>query len=258
MLRPLPLLMAALLGAASAASVQLNLPGRQDRAWLLCDSLSTPEVLVVGQPDAGGRAEITTLSKAQPGRYSYAAWRVGRPDPGAGNVYYSLTPRDGSAASSTSPDNIRLINPGVAANPQLYSASGVPVLSSITLQGQTRRCRLAPGLRVLAVTERRSVMITQDAQGRFRYQSFDNAAFRPGDVQTTLGDSLAQSSTPSLSIVGGTRLISPAGERYTFTHQGYTYTLSLQSSGGSLSVQRGSTPLQSEPLRAVLTGDRPG
>ncbi|ADV67962.1 hypothetical protein [Deinococcus maricopensis] len=243
----LPLLLLAL-GTAHAATTRLDLPDRQQPAWALCDALDRPETLVIGTPDRTGRAEITTLSKTTPGAYRYAAWQVGRADAGAGNVYYPLKAR--SDAPGGTNDALHFLNGGLTANPALELT---PLLVGATLNGQARTCRWLPGTRFMGVTDRRSVLITQDARGRLTYQTFDFARFSTQGVRSVPGDGAARTSTPSLTVPGGTG----GTGTYTFTNAGYTYRVRVSGGHATLSVQQGARTVQTETFRAFTVGSAP-
>ncbi|WP_027481264.1 hypothetical protein, partial [Deinococcus pimensis] len=181
-MRRLTFMLSALTLATTALGAAfLDLPDRAGKAWVVCDALNTSRTLVIGTPDAAGRAVITTLDR-RTGRWTHEAWQVGRADPGAGSVYYALKPRAG--APGRPGDAVRLVNPGVSVSPDLYAFT--PALVSVTLRGEANECRLLPGTRLLGVTARRTVLVTQDAAGRLTYRSYDFA--RPGAPLAVPGD----------------------------------------------------------------------
>ncbi len=217
--------------------------GQPDLAWTICDAVNQPQVIVVGQPDAAGRTEVTTFSKAAAGAYSYQAFVLGQADPGAGQVYYSLTPRTGDAKAQ--PGNVHAVNPGMLDQPRQILT---PPVTSVQLPGQAAaQCRWVPGLRALGFTARRSFTITQDANGRLTYQSFDDSA-APG-VRVVQRGGVGATTTPSQTVTGGHARSTAGATTFTFTNDGFTYTVRLGNSGdGSLSVSRGGRTVQTERL----------
>ena len=217
--------------------------GQPDLAWTICDAVDQPQVIVVGQPDASGRTEVSTFSKTNPGSYTYQAYRLGQADPGAGQVYYSLTPRNGSTGAQ--PGNVHAVNPGMLDNPAQVLT---PPVTGVQLSGQpAAQCRWVPGLRLLGFTARRSFTVTQDVGGRLTYQSFDFAAV-PG-VRVLPRSGVGATSTPSQTVGGGRARRAGGRETFTFSNAGYTYTISVDDRGeGSLAVARGGHTLQSERL----------
>lgn len=258
-MKRLPVLAALTLGSALAAAPQLPATpganssaffvrdGRPDLAWAICDGVDAPQVIVLGQPDARGRSEVAVFSKTAPGAYSYQAYLIGPGDPGAGQVYYSLTPRTGKADPS---GNVHAVNPGVLADPQ---RAFTPTVASVTLSGaQAVSCRWLPGLRVLGFSARRSFAVTQDAQGRLTYQSYDFAASGSGKARSLGG--FGQTTAASVTVAGGRAVLSGGAETFSFpAPNGYSYTVRVDDRGqGSLSVSRAGKVIQSERLNGYV------
>lgn len=88
----LSLLVVSALGQSETdARTYLTLGGHTQPTWFICDDLEAPTVTVVGKPTAANQVRITRFSKANPVQYSGQVYTLGRPDPGAGQVYYSLS-----------------------------------------------------------------------------------------------------------------------------------------------------------------------
>ncbi|WP_027483558.1 hypothetical protein [Deinococcus pimensis] len=239
-----------LLTTGAAAQAHLNLPGSAGPAWLLCDSLSTPETLVIGTPGKTGNAVVTILNHFT-GTYAFSTWKVGAANAAAGSVYYPLTAMNGTAGAR---DALRVLNPGVTSDPTLYAFT--PPLVSVTLQGSERTCRLVPGVRVLGVTERRTVLVTQDRGGRLTYQAFDYT--RLSAERKLPGDPTAQTSGPSVRVTGGQVHTSGVGVNartaYSFSNQGVQYEVRVAGGQGSVTVLEAGRVAQREGFQAFITG----
>lgn len=226
---------------AAASRTYFQLDGTYRPGWFVCDGLDAPAVYAVGQPDANGRALVATFSKARPGEYSYRAYMVGRADPGAGNVVYPLTARDGRPGTG----GLRAFNPGVLAQPE---RALTPTFTSVTLNGAAVSCRWLLGTRLLGYSSRRSVLVTEAPGGGLTYESFDFKTAAP----LVESAEAQQSTVPSLRVSGGVRRLLGEGELFTFENAGYTYTVRVARAGGapgaSLTVSRGGRVLQTERL----------
>lgn len=221
--------------------------GRPDLAWAICDGVDAPQVIVLGQPDARGRSEVAVYSKREPGAYRYQAYLIGPGDPGAGQVYYPLTPRSGQAEA---PGNVHAVNPGMLAEPR---RAFTPTVGSVTLSDAgALSCRWLPGLRVLGFSARRSFTVTQDAQGRLTYQSYDFAA-AAGTRPVPLGG-FGQTTAASVTASGGRATRSGGTETFSFPGTGgYTYTVQVNDRGqGSLSVSQAGKVIQTERLNGYV------
>ena len=215
----------------------------QTPGWFICDGLDRPGVSVMGWPDARGRSRLTTYSKTRPGEYEYRLYRVGGADVGAGQIHYPLLP----TPSGGVPYSVGSFNTGALEHPELAITPNVVTLDSALTRGD---CRWTLNTRLLGFSARRSVTVTADPAGRLTYQSFDFV----DPTRKTHPDGVQRSSVPSLSIIGGSRMLSNTQESFVFQNAGYTYTLRVarqgQPAGATLSVSRGGKLVQTE----LLTG----
>lgn len=209
-------------------------------AWFVCDALNAPEVIVVGRPDASGRSVLVTYRKNAADAFSFAAYTVGAADPGAGNVYYPLTPRAGAAPAGSGPLYLRALNPGVLADP---ARARTPVWTEVKAGAVARSCRWEPDTVLQGFGTRRSVLVTATPRGGFTYRSYD----------FPLGKPARNASTPSLTITGGRREETATTWRFVFGNAGYTYTVEVARPGGppgaTLTVRRGDRPVLNEVLK---------
>jgi hypothetical protein len=215
--------------------------------WFVCDSLSSPSVSVMGWPDARGLSRLTTYSKANAGQFVYRNYRVGEADVGAGQIHYPLTPSAPNAAGNDVPNNVTSFNVGALPSPEQALTPNIVSLTSTEAAGN---CRWTLNTRLLGFDARRSFMITETPGGQLRYQTFDFAD--AGRSRPVMTDETYQSSTPSLSIVGGSRTLSNTQETFVFQNAGYTYTVRVarqsRPADASVTVSRGGQVVQTERL----------
>ncbi len=217
--------------------------------WFLCDSIDAPFNAVMGWPDARGLSRLSVYSKAVAGVYSYRTYRVGRADPGAGQINYALSTSGAVPAKGAAPYHVGAFNaqgtPGAI-------TPGVVTLGSAEASGQ---CRWVVNTRLMGFSSRRSVLVTE-TQGQLTYQTFDNSAL----VRVINPDGVQRSTVPSLSIVGGSRSMTITQEVFTFQNAGYTYTVRVarqgQPAGASVSVSRGGKVVQQETLTGYTYAER--
>ena len=217
--------------------------------WFLCDSIDAPFVAVVGWPDARGLSRLSVYSKAKAGVYTFRTYRVGRAEPGAGQINYALSTSGAVPAQGAAPYHVGAFNsegtPGAI-------TPGVVTLDSAEASGQ---CRWVIDTRLLGFSSRRSFLVTE-TQGQLTYQTFDNSA----PVRVTNPDGVQRSTVPSLKIVGGSRTMTSTQEIFTFQNAGYTYAVRVarqgRPAGASVSVSRGGKVVQTEPLTGYTYAER--
>ncbi|WP_147021176.1 hypothetical protein [Meiothermus granaticius] len=202
------------------AHTYLRLKGQTQPVWFICDGLQTPWVVAVGRPNAAGQVSVIRFSKTNPKQLGRQVYGLGQPDPGAGQIYYSLS-QGGKAVGF-----VHAVNPGMLEHPEL---AFTPPILSLKLPSGEVSCRWALGTRFWGFSSRRSVLITQDSSGQLTYQSFNFLGASP-------------SPGPSLEIRGGKA--TPGG--FTFTHRGYTYSLHTSPDQPRLTVQKAGRLLLSE------------
>ena len=220
------------LGAGSRTVLALDPKTAGGTALFLCDSLDRPQVLALTVPDAERRARLVTIPKADRPP-SARAVTVGRGDPGAGNIYYPLTV-DGRDVGL-----VHAINTGILPD------QTTPGVSSVKVGDTTHGCRWAPNTRVLAVTPRRTVLVTgRVGQGQLRYRTFnDGATLAP--LKTA---SPERGTEASLDLTGGRE----RGGVYAFRNEGYEYR--LDPGAATLTVARDGKVIQTETLLAWTVG----
>ncbi len=211
-------------------------------SWFICDSLDSPTISVMGWPNARGLSRLTTYSKALPGRYTYLNYRVGRADPGAGQINYGLTL---SGAGSDQGYFIGSFNVGALSHPEQAITPNIVTLKSQEASGN---CRWTLNTRLFGFDKRRSFMVSETPSGGLTYQTWNyDDAVRPQQP-----DGAQRTSLPSLSITGGRRFLSETQESFVFQNAGYTYTVRVARlgapAGATVTVSRGGRVVQTEPL----------
>ncbi|WCT75156.1 hypothetical protein PQ455_08050 [Sphingomonas naphthae] len=224
----LAVLLAALAAPAAAqppltlgAATYVRAPKGWQAAWFACDPIGANDLIVAGEP----RKARVTLWRMK--RDASLPWKgdftLGRADPGAGQIYFALS------AKGRERGNIHGINPGMAdPNPRL------PSISSVTLDNHRTQCRMADGAILLAMTTKRSLIVSRE-RGGLVYR-----AFEPGKT------------TPAIRLARGEAVPAGNGIAYRFTNKGYDYRLVAGhgTAGGTLTVTRGGKVELTEPFVA--------
>lgn len=210
--------------------------GHWSPAWFLCDATDRRMIAIVGRPDRRGVATIRNLTK--PGLTETAErLRVGRADPGAGQIYFPLTTPDGRPAGA-----LHAVNPGMYPPP----APALPSFTSIDGPAAPMRCRFDPAARLAVVTRLRTVVVSADARGRLRYTACAHAA--------------APGSAPTISLPGGTRRLANGQDRYSFANRGFAYRIMASRNparpGAVLTVTQHGRTIQTEPALAYSIAAR--
>ena len=217
--------------------------GRAAPAWFLCDVLDRPQAVVLGvHPRDGGPTRATFIDKTDRGAARSATFDIGPGDPGAGQIHYPVRDRDGLLGE------LHEVNPGMVADPP---GALTPTFMSVKLGSGGGRCRWEPGMRFLGVTARRSVEVTQGADGRLRYAAF--GFDRPSAV---VERPPGQSSAPSLVVEGGRETARSAGARFDFEAGGFGYRVEAPNAAGAratLTVLRGGRVVQREAFLAYTS-----
>lgn len=207
--------------------------GSRRSALFLCDALAQPLALALTVPDGEGWADL--VSVADGGTATSRRVEMGRPDPGAGNIHYPLT------ADGRTIGDLHAVNTGI------LPGNTVPTVRSVTLDGTAHECRWAPHTRMLAVTPRRTVLVTgRHGQGQLRYRTFNHGE-RLAELDARTPE---QGTEASLDLTGG-REVDGA---YRFRNGGYEYR--LDPVAATLTVAQGGNVVQMEPLVAWMVAGR--
>lgn len=239
----------------SQNKVFLSVSGKSIPLFALCDALESPNIVAVTLPDAARKVQVYTYSKTANGTYSFLNYALGVADPGAGNIYYPLTPRDGKPIAVNAAYALRQVNTGVLEDPSLALT---PAWTSVRTREVSSSCRFETNTRLMGFSNKRSYLVTETPQGELRYQTFDFSS--AASVQKVEGGGINRSSTPSLTLEGGSKQVTPTEQIFRFENKGYTYTVSVarlgQPAGARVSVTKGVKTLVNEVLTGYVYAER--
>jgi len=236
----------------------LSVSNKSIPLFALCDALESPNIVVVTLPDTARKVQVYTYAKKATGEYSFLNYALGNADPGAGNIYYPLTPRDGKPIPKDAAYTLRQVNAGVLEDPTLALT---PTWTSVKTREVSSSCRFETNTRLMGFSSKRSYLVTETPQGELRYQTFDfSSAATIQKAQKVEGVGINRSSTPSLSLEGGSKQVTPTEQIFLFANQGYTYTVSVarlgQPAGARVSVTSGGKTLVNEVLTGYVYSER--
>ena len=219
--------------AASRSYLRTHTGAKQ--VWFVCAPLDGTDQTVVGLPMAGSRIWIAQPLSGEPSD----VYKLGRPDPGAGQVYWPLSDTSGKPVGA-----LHAFNPGVLGEGRVAST---PTFTSIRVAGAQLNCRWLEATRLLGFSSKRVIEITSE-QGRLEYRSFDDKdAGKAKKVET---DSAQPSTTSSLHLKGG-RMV---GGRMRFEGNGYVFLISASATDARIVVSRAGRTILNEPLVAWTIG----
>jgi hypothetical protein len=241
---------------AGAAMAQLQQPLsvsmlRDGATWrpvmFVCDATNRDRVVTMSPPDAARRITLTRATKPGLAMQSVAG-RLGQGDAGMSQIWYPLYTLSGRAAG-----NVHTVNPGV-----VEPGATTPTVTGVTLGTQTDNCRFAPQTRVLGVTAKRSIQVTQSARNGYRYRSYNHDANLPEITQPWGG----RDTRASLTIDGGRVIDQSNGRRiYQFDNGGFVYrvlaSVDPAKGGGGVQVWRDGRMVLGETFGAYTAALRP-
>lgn len=215
--------------------------------WFICDGIDAPVVFVATERDAQGKITLTQYDKPNGSKAWERSYALGEADPGAGQIYYALKDDAGADAG-----NVHAINDGVLEDP---TAAYTTPITSVTLGEQRVSCRWLERTRVLGFTGRRSVVVSEDADGDLIYRSFN---FDAPDGARAIELGGAQRTTRfSTEARGGTEETGPAGAIFRFEKDGYRYVVGVPETGeATVAVFEGEQVRQTEHMLAHQTPPR--
>jgi hypothetical protein len=193
--------------------------------WFVCDAVSGPYALFAGKPDAKG-ASIITLLDRRSGKFDTQSYQVGQPDPGAGQIHWSLS------RGTQVVGDVHGVNPGMIED----DGATVPPIVEVKLDDKQLSCRWLAHTRFIGIDSRRSVVVTETTQGLV-YQSFDFLKLGP----VVRPDGVQQSNKPTLRLLGGSEIVGARGG-FRFANADFVYFIQrprVTEPGGILVTQRG-------------------
>jgi hypothetical protein len=175
------------------------------------------------------------------------SYTLGESDGAAGSVYRALL-QNGVEVGS-----VRQINSGMLENPE---SAYTPAYTSVRIGERDLSCRWMPRTRLMGFTGRRSIVVSEDADGDLLYHSYDFAG--AADAQPIDVSENGRTTTFSLEERDGAEAVSAEGARYTFQADVETEIIVSASSTGAGSVEvrrHGPDPVQTEDLIAYVQGN---
>jgi hypothetical protein len=211
------------------------------RIWFICSSMDYDDVAVITLPDRRRRINIINpLLKGNP-----AYFRLGEPDPGAGQIYWPISDEDGKQIGA-----LHAFNPGALDD---QKAATTATFTSILLPGPGGQwnCRWLERTRLMGFSARRTVIITQGADGGLEYRTYD---FKDaGKLKRIELDGAQQTTTASLDIRGGRK----SARGFQFQHGGFTYEVTADPKGAAIAVRNNGKTALREPLIAWTIAPAP-
>jgi hypothetical protein len=215
--------------------------------WFICDATNAP-VLLVFERD-GATARGAQYGKPNGEIVQRTEYQIGAEEGAAGSVYTSLM-QNGAEAG-----HVRRINPGMLETP---GAAYTPPFTSVRLGDRDISCRWMPRTRLMGFTGRRTIVVSEDADGDLIYHSYDFATAAQAQP-IELSDN-GRTTTFSLEVRDGTESVDANGARYQFRSDAETEILviSERDGRGRVDVRRGGPdPVQTEDLIAYVQGAGP-
>jgi hypothetical protein len=213
-------------------------------AWFICDAINAP-VLLVFERD-GSTARVAQYSKPTGEIVQRTEYQLGEGDGAAGSIYTPLL-QNGAEAGA-----IRQINSGMLETP---ASAYTEVYSSVRIGDRDISCRWMPRTRIMGFTGRRSIVVSEDADGDLLYHSYDFAT--AADAQPIDLSENGRTSTFSLEVRDGAENTAAEGTTYAFRADVETDISVLIDRAGVASVtvrRHGSTPVQTENLISYVVG----
>lgn len=213
--------------------------------WFICDSLSTPDVLVFTDGPATGHTRLIRYDKrsgatvaAQNDEYT-----IGSAEGAAGSLYTTISNGAGEIV-------VRSLNRGMLETP---GAAYTTPITSVRLGRTDMDCRWMPRTRLMGITGRRTVVIHEDGDGDLIYSTYDfPASARAQRVELSEN---ARTTTFSVEVRDGEEHVNVEGSEFVFTNGGYRYTMRAMHGPAEVLVARDGRTIQTEPLLAYMLGD---
>jgi hypothetical protein len=216
----------------------------QAQTWFICDAIDAPAILAFER--SGTTARVAQYEKPSGALVRRTEYTIGGQEGAAGSVYTTLV-QNGAEAGA-----IRQINPGVLETP---AAAYTTPYTSVRLGAREVSCRWLPRTRLMGFTGRRTIVVSEDADGDLIYTSYDFANAAEAE-QIELSDG-GRTTTFSFEARDGAEQIGPRGARYEFQADAETsIAVIVEGGAGRVEVGRhGPEPAQTEDLMAYIQGD---
>lgn len=212
--------------------------------WFICDAIDAP-VLLVFERD-GRAARVAQYDKPNGALIQRTEYQIGESEGAAGSTYVTLTQNGADAG------HVRETNPGALAT---RGAAYTQFFSSVRLGDREISCRWLPRTRLIGFTGRRTIIVSEDADGDLLYHAYDFASAAEAQ-QIEISDN-GRTTTFSLEVRDGTEQTNGDGARYEFQADAETRILITTGRDGRGRVEvlrAAAAPTQSEDLIAYVSG----
>lgn len=215
--------------------------------WFICDATNAP-VLLVFERD-GGTARVAQYDKPNGALIQRTEYQIGAEEGATGSIYTTLL-QNGAEVGA-----IRQINPGMLETP---GAAFTAPFTSVRIGDRDISCRWMPRTRLMGFTGRRTVVVSEDADGDLLYHSYDfaNAASaQPIEIAEN-----GRTTTFSLEVRDGAEQLDANGARYQFQADAETEIVVTAGRDGHARVdveRHGPNPTRTEDLIAFVQGSGP-
>lgn len=213
-------------------------------ASIICDATNAPLTLIFERAPTAGHSRLIQIDKNTGAAIFDGQLTYGQAEGAAGSVYSPFS-IDGQDAGM-----IRNINPGMLENPAAAYTSPV---TSVKFRDIEASCRWLPRTRLVGVTERRSLVVHEDADGDLIYTTFD---FSDAAAQTAVDLSEnGRSTTFSVEARDGQEAVTPEHTAFTFAApHGYEYRVLVEPEDARIEVWRDGALALNEPFVAYQLG----
>ena len=205
--------------------------------WFVCAPLDGTDQTVVGLPDKASKVRITQPLSAG----AASVFKLGRADPGAGQIYWAL-----SDASGKEVGDLHAFNTGVFGDPVVATT---PTFLEVRANAAQWSCRWIERTTLLGFSAKRVFEIFSGG-GATHYQTFD---FKDAGAQKRVKGGVQDTTTPSLDITGGYWI----NDRLHFENQGYAYDITMTPKDARVEVSKAGRRISNEPLIAWTLGEVP-
>jgi hypothetical protein len=241
-------LLLGLLAACSPAQAPPPLPPAPalNAPWLICDAIDAPVILVFERDSATAR--VAQYDKPNGALVQRTEYQIGAEEAAAGSVYTTLMQNGADVGA------IRQTNPGMLETPG--SAYTTP-LTSVRLGEREISCRWLPRTRLMGITGRRTIVVSEDGDGDLLYHSYDFAA--AAEAQPIEIAENGRTTTFSLEVRDGVEQMDANGARYEFQSSNTFQITIVAPRNGTARIDvfaqnRGGGLFQSEDLIAYIEG----
>jgi hypothetical protein len=213
-------------------------------SWAICDATDRPLILAFETAPSTHDSRLLQIDKSAGARTF--DWRIayGEQDGAAGSLYTAIM-LDGAEAGY-----VRNINPGMLETPG--SAYTLPV-TSVKFRDTELACRWLPRTRFIGITQKRSLVVHEDADGDLIYTTFD---FSDAVSRTPIELSEnGRSTTFSAEVCDGREQVAPRETAFNFAAPGgYEYRVLVDAAGPRVEVWRDGALALTEAFLAYQLG----